>query len=997
MRVVYGTPLPPGLVAPTRGELRLRIDRLILDDEVINHNPLVQLFEAPNSARATSSADVDGAETHMTPPLRSPNRFVVPIDYCCVGPIFWGETRPSAQGQPATPQLKRSPVTMAYPIKMPSTQFGAYLERMTASPQQGLQIDVFVPASYSGRPPVTVGRCRIALDSLQPGHPVKGWFPVVHRRPRLSVEDAGPYKFTEVPIGKLKLTATLEYYPSTRHPCAEPTAAAKHKRHKGKDGARVRLPQAMTHRSHRHPECTGNDAADPPTETSSTSTATAAAESPVSFSDSPPFNVKVGRLRRRHKRHMDHLDTSLHQDKTALTEQLLQQGLRLRAQMEAASRGLGIDEVGGLVAGDRREGDGLLSFEDAGTGMLAKNTDENMNDESEVAYTSEDSDEEKFALQMQKDAEARDRRGVHQHQLQQSTLSSSAPPGAAGVRHHLVSTPDATAACEAAIEAPPSMSGIGLRGTRATVELCFSNFSFAQTVLTADLHAMRINVRLSSDITTLEPSSGPLSSFVHPVPVEQPFICLHFDVCSYFEDHSKLVVEAYKVMGELELENQNDVWNVQGPRHVAKEELLGLSIIGLYHQSRAIVFRDPLADTSNVFAHLELRVRHHGRNHSPAASTVIDAPHPSQQQQHQHQLPRNPLQRATNSLFQRTSSDVSPPSNDPATTEAVRPVNQNAACTSSQKPPDEVRSAGEAPVKEETSSFTPGTYPLRISQAPAAKSPSIAVNERRRLRIVVYSAAELPRVAVAKDHHHGPPMGVNVGKYPIVSARPRSMPEAGVNGAVSYVEPNSFVTVEDVYRVSETSWMRSETAAPVVLDSSPSSSNRECIRDWYVDEALGGFYDRSAVAQQSSNPEYNYEVVLQLPEIPVATAGCTTATPITHSLADVLDELVLNVWHSDLPFHASALSGSAVTNGADGKEEGRSRKTNVPQEEEHFWAHAAYMGTCRVDLRALRYLKTLDGYYRVVCERNAGSAIDPALAEAQPKTIGHVRLSVALQ
>ncbi|GET92242.1 hypothetical protein, conserved [Leishmania tarentolae] len=995
MRVLYGTPLPPGLVAPTRGELRLRIDQLILDDEVINHSPLVQLFEAPDSASAAAAAEVDGTGNTAACVSRSPNHFVVPVDYCSVGPIFWGETRPSAHGQPATPHLRRDPVTTVYPIKMAATKFAAYLKRMTESPQQGVQLDVFVPPSYSGRPPVTVGRCRIVLDALQPGHPVKGWFPVKHRRVCLSATETVPSKYAEITVGKVKLTVTVEYYTSSRQPSAEPTAAIKHKRHEGNDAGHVLLPRAKTRRSHRHPGRTGEDAAHPTTETSSTSTETASPELPLSSLRSPATIEPAG-AHGRHRRHVGHQGSALLQDKSAVTHHLLQQGLRLRAQMDAAARGLTLDNFDSsadLTAdGHRGVGHGHVSFEDARGGVRADDADEDGSDGSDTAYTSEDSDEEKFALQMQKDAEARDRRGLQQKQ-QQSAISSSSLAASPAVGQHLIRSSAAGVASETAVEVLPVMSGGSLHSTGAAVELCFSNFSFAQTSLTADLHKIRINVRLSSDITTLEPSSGPLSSFVHPVPVQQPSICLHFDVCSFFEDHSKLVVEAYKVMSEVELENENDGWDVQGPRHLAKEELLGLSVIGLYHQSRAVVFRDPVEDTSNVFAQLEVRVRPHDVVHSTVTSTMLEA---APQQQHRHQAPSNASRDAAKSSFQVPTTDAVQSSSISACVVGASPTKEKAVSVSKHKSPvvpDRVRDSSAG--KE--ANCIPGACPPRLSQTPVDDSLSNAISERRRLRIVVYSAAELPRVAVAQGLGHSISSRSGGGHFPIVSARPRSIPEAGVEGITSYAEPNSFVTIEEVYRVAEMWCTKSKTEASASCGTSTPPSSRQLIHDWYVDEARGGFYDRSSVAMESSNPNYNYEVTLQLPEMTVPTSNGTAAASVTHGLADVLDELQLAVWHSDLSRHASAPNGTAVTSRGAGVGHGKWRGGSVRQQEEHFWECAAYMGTCRVDLRPLRYLKVLDGYYRVVCERTPGGGAKPTSTDAESNTIGYVRLSVSLQ
>lgn len=175
----------------------------------------------------------------------------------------------------------------------------------------------------------------------------------------------------------------------------------------------------------------------------------------------------------------------------------------------------------------------------------------------------------------------------------------------------------------------------------------------------------------------------------------------------------------------------------------------------------------------------------------------------------------------------------------------------------------------------------------------------------------------------------------------------------------------------------------------------------EPMTNWYVDEARGGFYDRSVVAEQSSSPHYDYEVLLQLPEVvlPVAAEEDSRTTAATHrtvsvnetarprGTVDVLEELQLNIWHSD-----GSQGGSApVAKAADS-----AGHTKMLQEEEHFWACAAYMGTCRVDLRPLRYLKTINGYYRVVCEGRPNNVTDQTDAEMEANTIGYVRVSVSL-
>lgn len=1059
MQVLYGTPLPPGLVAPTQGELRLRIDQLILDDDSINHNPLVQLFdnEGPSAARNSNAADAvhDGSEIGSSAapalPTRSPNRFVVPLDYCAVGPIFWGETRPTAHGQPSTPQLRRGPLTMAYPIKIEPSQFRAYLQRMTASPQGGVQLDVFVPSSYSGRPAVTVGKARLPLDQLQPGRPLQGWYPVLHRRPRaaaspsshvgseagtsgtgLAAGDATSLK--EIPVGKVKVSVSVEYYPTTRqasslrpteHETGSEKAAhgtGKHRRHVDAAGynALALMPHAKTRRSARHSgRAVAHDAAAFSSSSSSTDTRSEARGNlgPVRFNDRHRLDVHM-------KRPSASASTLAH-DLPAATQRLLEQGLRLRAQMDAAARG-GVD---GAAPPLFLNGDSLPYDQERKTKQLVidaalaasfdvddsredgksyknmiESCDGDDGSDDDSAYTSEASDEENFALQLQKDSEARESRSTQQQQQQtqeqqkRGVASMSAP--------HAMQNSQMTARSAASI----AERGNVINGTApASVELCFSHFSFAQTPATADLHKLRLSVRLSSDITTNEPTPGPLSSYVHPVPFQQPSICLHFDVCSYTEDRSKLVVEAHKVIAETEVEEGDgaDVWDFRGPRQVAREELLGLSVVGLYRQSREVVFRDPVLDSSNVFAQLEIRMQ-------PKTSSFA--------------VPDEELGQGAAALASSPcmtpASEGAPLSSIAASyapqTAAVATTHVSSATNTPPKPPaspERVTTSYTSPSKgpaDTSASKTPPRVSLAVQPSNASSPPPpppshgasyfATASERRRLRVVVHSAAELPRVALASPHSR------SSARLPLVFSSPRVVAEAGVTGVQSYTEPSTFVTIEELYRTAQhrlTAPERERASESLAK----SRARMQAVTDWYVEEARSGYYDRSLVSEQSSNPHFGYEVLVQLPEVPVAVPASTTeesalvgacndtvggseAAAQQRGTVDVLEELQLNVWHSDHTQHNSQIDSNEIIQ--DGGRSGGSRAKLLQQQEEQFWACAAYMGTCRVDLRPLRYLPMINGYYRVVCERTPNNATDQTDADIDANTIGYVRVSVSL-
>lgn len=93
-----------------------------------------------------------------------------------------------------------------------------------------------------------------------------------------------------------------------------------------------------------------------------------------------------------------------------------------------------------------------------------------------------------------------------------------------------------------------------------------------------------------------------------------------------------------------------------------------------------------------------------------------------------------------------------------------------------------------------------------------------------------------------------------------------------------------------------------------------------------------------------------------------------------------LRELQITMWHAvhpDSPSYCPPLH------------EGQS-------EEEVFWSNAAYIGECRVDLRPLRYLPALQGYYRITATGHPPLLTPPKVPTLSSTCMGHVHLAISL-
>lgn len=212
MPIIYGSSLPPGKDGSTKGEVRIRVEKLLLEegaiqqfqDEVRQQGGVVSALTtfpemslagrsrrsssyqakhsrnnmlSSSSSPSPSAAAISGSNSSSTPSAqRSPNRFVIPVHHCAVAPLFSGELLPSAHCIPTTASESRGVFTLVYPIKEESSVFSSYLKGMETSTFKGLPFEVFVPSSYSGRQAFPVGRAVLDLNELTPRKTISGWF-----------------------------------------------------------------------------------------------------------------------------------------------------------------------------------------------------------------------------------------------------------------------------------------------------------------------------------------------------------------------------------------------------------------------------------------------------------------------------------------------------------------------------------------------------------------------------------------------------------------------------------------------------------------------------------------------------------------------------------------------------------------------------------------------------------------------------------------------------
>lgn len=663
MPISYGSALPPpDAQGPTKGEIRIRVDKLLLDDAAINHSPGDVTPSGLERADGTGAASSPSGAGNK----RSPNKFFIPIDHCAVAPLFLGERWPSGEVVPSTPAEHRAPCTIVYAIKADPKAFQEYLRAMSSSPHRGLLLEVFVPSSYSGRNPIPVGRAIVDLQAIGPRHSIAGWFSVGASRLLGQPSEEGPPSPVNRVLGRVKVCITLTFFSrpprevrstlpsaisrqskfvkppslaalastvqfdpeayrettsveSPALPSSSPLQLATHRNiapHDKKESTptpkRSRIPQSATEPQNRletQPTQKGSPSATlhaPLPRSPSQEKLEAAVRALVNGDDQSEKQV----CREERKEEAPSCDATL--------EDILQRGRALKENMARALK----ESSSPLSTGSR-----LLPSPDEPPELH----DDSLEIEQVIStirddpiYRASDSDEEALYTSHESDVAL----DVGEACLQRVLTQDGKGADAVGTKIAVAPTSSAIPAAVIQSEAvswltdkkrmpkpsngyqrPPGGS-MTLHGN-VVVEIEFSEISFAHTPTTADLEEFRIHVALSRDITTPHGACGQYSSLIHSTPLTEKQIRLHFAVSTFDEVKSKLVVEFFKVKSRPILPPGTTLLppNRETRREVVAEEPLGLCITGFFDQQRSISLRDPIQDEVNAFAQLSIHLR----------------------------------------------------------------------------------------------------------------------------------------------------------------------------------------------------------------------------------------------------------------------------------------------------------------------------------------------------------------------------------------------------
>jgi hypothetical protein len=176
MRVIYGSSIPPSVEGETKGEVRLRVEKLILQKAEI----------------------------------RTPLPEIADLEACTIEPVWWGGDRSGAKRTPrctpSTNDTARGVSVFAFPSRTLRPQLETYFAHMDSA-DSGLMLRVVLPASASGTGrEVAIGVASVRVDGLSPKHAVGGWFTIV------SAESS------ETIIGRVKLHLSVNYFETSLPP-----------------------------------------------------------------------------------------------------------------------------------------------------------------------------------------------------------------------------------------------------------------------------------------------------------------------------------------------------------------------------------------------------------------------------------------------------------------------------------------------------------------------------------------------------------------------------------------------------------------------------------------------------------------------------------------------------------------------------------------------------------------------------------------------------------
>lgn len=1138
---MYGAALPPGLEAPTCGELRIRLEKLILDNTAMNHNPLVRfnLGQGSGGGGGGDAAPSPSTTTGAAPAV-SPNKFVVPVDYCAVSPIFWGEARPTAHCQPSTPgQPGRGAVTLVYPIKVPEESFLDYLAGMSRSPQRGLLLEVYVPSSYSGRPAVPVGKSIVFMDALSVAKPLQGWFTVGHTQAageeaakkekddddgdaeKNDGSDDGSVFFFKV--GKMKLSMRLVFF--NRAKGEEPTSATvspsgQHRRpssggvsgagSRGRDGVKVAAAVAVATRSQSHLNESRESVSSAVRGRQHTTGSSSSGKGPrpagmnVSFHSNDDDNSNRGSARNRSievdmtgiatdveesappRRDSDRSNNSnfnygsntavatgedLAENELVRTARgtvqrqkagvavgdILDRGLQLRERMMRAAAAA-VDSGGG--GGGRSVKPAVYPHTRRNNRGRRHHDEDDNNDDDDAddatAYSSENTDEERFAFQLQRDLGRNKTRPHNRHDDDVGAFPTATPntTTTGGVIPVVGRRP--------ANPSPPLAHHHHQRP--ATVELAFSDFSFGATPMTADLSEMRVSVRLSKDMSTDEPTTGPFSSYIHQVPLSQNSICLSIAVRSYSEESSRLVVELIKVRsrgvtGDAAVSGAGGGGggSTPGRRQVVSEELLGLCIIGVYPQSREVAMRDPITNLNNAYCKLSLTFD--GASVADVSTATAAVPGLSQAIAALNATATDGNNRScrshrkatgagydscssTSSSSSATDSSLSSSSSSSASSPSGhRRRNERSSsgsgrhrrCHHSRRGHSRSRSANRVGSR----ATAPATVPsgaggiVGVHRPLHGNAAATAGYRAVRLCISIQRAVQLPGVSLAPRHGSGSKGHWTPQQQQKQEGSSVALSLGAATDGGNFAAPNSFFLVDALLAPPQQQQQQcrrvggdntNTSVLSTIGVASSSSSPRAELEGWVVESYAHGLFDRTNIVAASQKPVFNYSCVIDIPPFPITTTTATATVTRGNRSDDaggarergksfsggnnandsccVHDRTREEVFGHHLGALRLSLWHHEPNSSSSSGAATAAARHDETEAEVRFWSASAHLGECLVDLTPLRFLDRLDGFYKVSSQLpvfaidEEGQPRSTGGGGGGPQTVGHVHVSV---
>ncbi|KEG09394.1 hypothetical protein DQ04_05291010 [Trypanosoma grayi] len=524
-------------------------------------------------------------------------------------------------------------------------------------------------------------------------------------------------------------------------------------------------------------------------------------------------------------------------------------------------------------------------------------------------------------------------------------------------------------------------------------------------------------------------------------------IVIGFPVRAFSADKSRMVISFYRVRSAPVANPPGELLLPVPPsaqRVLVEETLLGMCIVGLYSQMRDIVFHDPITGEDPAQAHLRVCVRgnhadttEHGRVNGAlgeetlarqSISTVpgVKGGKMALTLDNRRVRSSGAVEGAANGIeVKRESShgrkrDVQSRSSSSSSSSSTTSTAHSSSSSPRNRAAERVRASGgggspnlgnvsgapplpsfsaaarhptvtavmsaaaahnnnnniDAATADDDDRYKDG-YPVEyVTRTGAAttlpqhveRQLATAPSDRFRMHVSIRSGKDLPMVTLTRS---GSPLVSVVAAVDQLKNGVRSAVTS--DGRLVLVDsehrifqpPTTFFVIEDVYSGAESR-----------------AASRGAVPDWYVEAAVRGEYDRTLVVPHSRNPQYEYECVLSLPREAVCLRQAVDgerAVPRARNSqlapdSDLskasrpsmyLQEMRLTLWHAlnDVDPVAS---------------------TEPVNDEKEFWARTAMLGDCRVDLRSLRFLKVLDGWYRV----NSAEKVD--------EVVGYVRVSVRL-